>query len=144
MLASPVMAKTDYKSVDEYIAAQPASMHGILQEVRGVLRKALPKAEEVISYQIPAYKVDGAAVVYFSGWKEHYSLYPATKGVVKALKRELAAYHVEKATMRFPLDKPVPKRLIAAIARTRAEEAAAEVAKKAKSKKKAANKKQKR
>ena len=132
------MAKTDYRSVDDYIAAHPASVQGILQEVRGVLRKALPKAEEVISYQIPAYKIDGAAVVYFSGWKGHYSLYPATKGVVAALEKELAAYDVEKATMRFPLDKPVPKRLIAAIARTRAAEAAAEVAKKAAAKKKAA------
>jgi hypothetical protein len=52
------MAKTDYRSVDEYIAAQPEAVRGILQEVRGVIRKALPKAEEVISYQIPAYKID--------------------------------------------------------------------------------------
>ncbi|WP_119272938.1 iron chaperone [Taklimakanibacter deserti] len=137
------MAKTDYKSVNDYIAAQPKAVQGILQEVRGVIRKALPKAQEVISYQIPAYKVDGAAVVYFSGWKEHYSLYPATKGLVAALKKELAAYEVEKATMRFPLDRPVPKTLIAAIARKRAEEVAAELAKKAKAKK-AATKKAKR
>jgi len=138
------MAKTDYKSVDDYIAAQPKAVQGILEEVRGVIRKALPKAEEVISYQIPAYKVDGAAVVYFSGWKEHYSLYPATKSLVAALKKELAAYEVEKATMRFPLDRPVPKTLIAAIAKKRAHEVAAELAKKAKAKKKTAAKKMKR
>lgn len=135
------MAKTDYKSVDDYIAAQPEAVQGILHEVRAVLRKALPKAEEVISYQIPAYKIDGAGVIYFSGWKAHYALYPATKGVVTALKKELAQYDVEKATMRFPLDGPIPKRLIAAIARKRAEETAADVAKRMAAKKKAAAKK---
>jgi uncharacterized protein YdhG (YjbR/CyaY superfamily) len=135
------MAKTNYKSVNEYIAAQPEAVQGILQEVRAVLRKALPKAEEVISYQIPAYKIDGAGVVYFSGWKAHYSVYPATKAVVTALKKELAPYDVEKGTMRFPFDGPVPKKLIAAIARKRAEEAAADLAKRMAAKKKAAAKK---
>ncbi len=134
------MAKTDYKSVDEYIAARPEAMRGILEEVRGTIRKTLPKAAEVISYQIPAYKVDGAAVIYLAGWKEHYSLYPASKTLVAALKKELAAYDVEKGTMRFPLDKPVPRSLIAAIARKRAEEVAAELEKKATAKKKAAKK----
>lgn len=55
------MAKTDHKSVDDYIAAQPDAVRGLLEDVRGAIRKALPKAREVISYQIPAYKIDGAA-----------------------------------------------------------------------------------
>ncbi|MGE0237823.1 MAG: iron chaperone [Parvibaculaceae bacterium] len=137
------MAKTDYKSVDDYVAAQPDAVRGLLEEVRAVIRKALPKAEEVISYQIPAYKIDGAAVVFFAGWKAHYSLYPATKAVVTALKTELAPYGVEKGTVRFPLDAPVPKRLIATIAKTRAEKAAAEVAKKTAAKRKKAAAKRK-
>lgn len=70
------MAKTDFKSVDEYIASQPEAAQGILESVRAVIRKALPRAEEVISYQIPAFKVDSGAVIYFAGWKEHFSLYP--------------------------------------------------------------------
>jgi uncharacterized protein YdhG (YjbR/CyaY superfamily) len=135
---SHVMAKTDYKSVDDYIAARPEAMRGILEEVRGIIRKTLPKAEEVISYQIPAHKIDDPAVIYLAGWKEHYSLYPASKTLVAALKMELAAYDVEKGTMRFPLDKPVPRSLTAAIARTRAEEVAAEPEKNATAKKKAA------
>ena len=137
------MAKTDYKSIDDYIAAQPEALRGILEEVRAVLRKALPKAEEVISYQIPAYKIDGAGVVYFSGWKAHYSVYPATKSVMTALKTELAPYIAGKGTLRFPLDGPIPKKLIAAIALKRAEEAAADLAKRtaAKTKKAAAKKK---
>jgi uncharacterized protein YdhG (YjbR/CyaY superfamily) len=80
-------------------------------------------------------------VIYFSGWKEHYSLYPASKGVVTALKKELAAYDVEKGTMRFPLDGPIPKKLIAAIAKKRAEEAAADLKKRMAAKKKTAAKK---
>jgi uncharacterized protein YdhG (YjbR/CyaY superfamily) len=124
------MAKTDYKSVDDYIAAQREAVRGILEEVRGVIRKTLPEAQEAISYQIPAYKIDGAAVIYFSGWKNHYSLYPASKTVVTALKKELSPYEVEKGTMRFPLDEPVPATLIAAIARKRAQEVAAEVERK--------------
>lgn len=134
------VAKTDYKSPDDYIAAQPEAMRGLLNDVRAAIRKALPKAEEVISYQLPAYKVDGVAVIFFSGWKQHWSLYPASKGVVSGLKKELTAYEVEKGTIRFPLTKPVPKKLVQAIAKIRAEEAALETKKRA-ARKKAAKKK---
>ena len=128
------MAKTDYKSVDEYIAAQPEAVQGILQDVRAVLRKALPNAQEVISYQIPAYKIDGASVIYFAGWKKHYGLYPVSKTVAAPFKKELASHELEKHTLRLPLTKPVPKTLIAAIARFQAKEVAAAVEKKAKAK----------
>ena len=57
-------------------------MRGVLERVRTIIRKAVLGAEEVISYQIPAYKLDGARVIYFAGWKQHYSLYPATEGLV--------------------------------------------------------------
>lgn len=123
------MAKTDYKSVDDYIAAQPEAVRGLLTDVRAALRKALPKADEVISYQIPAYKIDGVAVIFFSGWKQHWSLYPASKAIVTQLKKELAGHEVEKGTIRFPLDRPVPKTLVTAIAKIRAAEAAAEAKK---------------
>jgi len=53
------MAKTDFKSVDEYIASQPEAVQGVLKRVRNAIRKALPRAEEAISYQIPAYNLDG-------------------------------------------------------------------------------------
>lgn len=116
------MAKTDYKSVDEYIAAQPANARDTLQRVRGAIRKALPDADEVISYQIAAYKVGGAVAIYFAGWKEHYSLYPATGRLVEAFEDELAGYEISKGTIRFPLDDRVPVRLIGRIAKFRAEE----------------------
>jgi len=88
------------------------------------MRKAVPGAEEVISYQIPAYKLHGRAVVYFAGWKDHYSLYPSSGHLVAALKNELAPYEVSKGTIRFPLSEPVPVKLIERIAKFRAKEVA--------------------
>jgi len=118
------MARTDFKSVDEYIATQPHDVQPTLERVRGTIRKAVPSAEEVISYQIPAYRLHGGAVLYFAGWKQHYSLYPATERLVKAFKSDLAPYKVQKGTIRFPLSEPVPVKLIAGIAKFRAKETA--------------------
>ena len=118
------MANTDYKSVDEYIAAQPAAVRPVLEQVRSAIRKAVPKADEVISYQIPAYKLNGRVVIYFAGWKEHYSLYPVSDRLVKSFKAELPPFEVKKDTVRFPLSKPVPVKLIEHIAKVRAKEAA--------------------
>jgi uncharacterized protein YdhG (YjbR/CyaY superfamily) len=119
------MAKTDFKSVDEYIAAQPQDVQGILDRVRGAIRRAVPGAEEMISYQIPTYKLHGDRVLYFAGWKRHYSLYPASDQLVEAFKDELAPYEIDKGTIRFPLSQPVPLQLIERIAKFRAKESAA-------------------
>lgn len=118
------MAKTDFKSVDEYIASQPKAAQDALKRVRSAIRKALPRAEEVISYQIPAYKLHGSRLLFFAGWKQHYSLYPATDRVVAAFKADLTPYKVSKGTIRFPLFKPVPAKLIERIAKFRAQEVA--------------------
>ena len=116
------MAKTNFKSVDEYIASQPQAAQDALRRVRDAIRKAVPGAEEVISYQIPAYKLHGARVLFFAGWKTHYSLYPASAGLVAAFKDELAPYEVSKGTIRFPLSKPIPVKLVERIAEYRAKE----------------------
>jgi len=116
------MAKTDFKSVDEYIASQPEAVQGVLERVRSTIRKAVPGAEEVISYKIPTYKLRGGPVLYFAGWKQHYSLYPATDHVVAAFNDDLVPYQVNNGTIRFPLSQPVPVRLIERIAKFRAKE----------------------
>jgi uncharacterized protein YdhG (YjbR/CyaY superfamily) len=117
------VAKTKSTSVADYIASQPPKARAALRKVRAAMRKALPKAEEVISYQIPAYKLDGRVVIYFAGWKEHYSVYPAQKRLVAKFKERLAPYEVNnKGTIRFPLSEQVPVGLIEAIARFRAKE----------------------
>ena len=116
------MAKTGFKSVDEYIASQPEAVQGVLKRVRSIIRKAVPGVEEMISYKIPAYKLHGGPVLYFAGWRQHYSLYPATDRVVAAFKNDLAPYEVSKGTIRFPLSGPVPVKLIERIAKFRAKE----------------------
>lgn len=103
------MAKTAFTSVDEYIAMQPAELQSILRRVRSAIRKAVP---------------DAGRVLYFAGWKQHYSLYPATGHLVAALKDDLAPFTVSKGTIRFPLSQPVPVKLIERIAKFRAKEAA--------------------
>jgi uncharacterized protein YdhG (YjbR/CyaY superfamily) len=119
------MAKTDFKSVDEYIATQPQGVQKILQQVRDTIRKALPGVEEGISYQIPAFRLHGATVLYIAGWKEHYSLYPAGAKLIAAFEKDLTPYEYnDKGTIRFPLSMPVPVKLIERIARFRAKEAA--------------------
>jgi uncharacterized protein YdhG (YjbR/CyaY superfamily) len=116
------MTKTEFRSVDQYIATHPENVQAILQRVRSAIRKAVPGAEETISYQIPAYKLQGRPVIYFAGWKQHYSLYPATDRVVETFKDDLAPYKMSRGTIRFPLSKPAPVKLIAGIARLRAKE----------------------
>ena len=116
------MAKTDFKSVDEYIASQPEAVQGVLKRVRSIIRKAVPGVEELISYKIPAYKLHGGPVLFFAGWTQHYSLYPATDRVVAAFKNDLAPYEISKGTIRFPLSGPVPVKLIERIAKLRAKE----------------------
>ena len=112
-------------TVDDYIVAQPETVRPLLESVRATIRKALPDADESISYQMPTYKIRGAPVIYFAAWKKHYSIYPATAKIIAALKDELAPYEVEKGTIRFPLSEPVPVRLIARIAKLRAGEVVA-------------------
>jgi uncharacterized protein YdhG (YjbR/CyaY superfamily) len=116
------MAKTDFKSVDEYIASQPEAVQGMLKRVRGAIRRAVPGAEEGISYKIPTYKLHGRPVLYFAGWRQHYSLYPVTDRLVATFKDDLTPYKVSKGTIRFPLSEPVPVKLIERIAKLRAKE----------------------
>jgi uncharacterized protein YdhG (YjbR/CyaY superfamily) len=116
------MAKSNFKSVDDYIASQAAETQGVLEQVRGAIRRALPEAEEVISYAMPTYKLHGHQVLCFASWKRHYALYSASAGVAAAFGRELSPYEVIKGTIRFPLDQPVPVNLIERIAKFRAKE----------------------
>jgi len=118
------MAKTDYQSVEDYLAAQPAEARRVLDQVRAAIRAALPEAEERISYQIPAYRGPGGTFLYFAGWKAHFSLYPATEALAAAFADELQPYEISKGTIRFPYDAPVPEALIAGIARFLSDEVA--------------------
>lgn len=116
--------KAEPKSVDEYIAAQPDAAQVTLRRVQSTILKAVPEAEESISYKMPAYKLHGERFLYFAGWKSYYSLYPATRRLIEAFKNELSGYEVVKSTIRIPFSVPVPAKLIERIVKFRAKEAA--------------------
>jgi uncharacterized protein YdhG (YjbR/CyaY superfamily) len=116
------MPRTAFSSVDDYMAAQPEALRPLLAAVRSAIRKALPRATESISYNLPTYKLDGRPTIYFAAWKKHFSIYPASSRLVDEFKEELAPYEVEKGTIRFPLSEPAPSKLIARIAKFRARE----------------------
>ena len=120
-------------SVAEYIAKQPKSSQPVLKKIRAIIKRVVPKADELISYQIPAYKLDGEIVIFFSGWSAHYSLYPATGRMNDVLGEKLAPYKVSKGTLKFSLKDPIPEKLI--VVRIRAGEALERLAAKAKKKK---------
>jgi uncharacterized protein YdhG (YjbR/CyaY superfamily) len=117
------MANAEFESVDQYIASRPEPVQRVLERVRSTIRKAVPRAEESISYKIPAYKLRGDPVLYFAAWKQHFSIYPATASVIAAFQDDIARY-VVKSTLRFPISEPVPVKLIARIAKFRAKEVA--------------------
>ena len=105
------------KSVDEYIAGFPADVQRLLTRIRATIRNAAPGAEERISYQIPTFTLKGN-LVSFAAYKKHVGLYPAPEGTA-LFNKKLAPYRAEKASVRFPLDKPIPFGLITQIVKLR-------------------------
>src|SRR5215470_15793017 len=108
------------KSVEEYIVAQPEGVQPKLRQVRAAIQKAVPEAVEVIGYRMPGYKLHGKPMLYFAGFKEHYSLFAASGTFFSVLEDELMGYELRKGTVQFPLTKPVPVKLISRIAKLRA------------------------
>jgi uncharacterized protein YdhG (YjbR/CyaY superfamily) len=118
------MTPSNFKSVDGYIAAQPESARAVLEEVRGAILIALPAAAETISYNMPTYKLPGMTVIHFAAWKKHFSLYPASTKLIAFFKKDIASATINKSTIRFPLDGPVPVKLIGRIVKFRVKEQA--------------------
>lgn len=109
------------KDIDEYIAEFPEDVQKVLQKIRKTIRKAAPKAEESISYQIPTFKIDGKPLIYFAGFENHVSVYPAPRGADE-FKEELAKYKGGKGTVQFPLGQQIDYDLITRIVKFRANE----------------------
>jgi uncharacterized protein YdhG (YjbR/CyaY superfamily) len=114
------MEKSVPKSVDEYIAGQSEVVRQKLEQVRAAIRRAVPEAVEGIGYRMPGYKLHGKPMLYFAGFKAHYSLFAASGTFFAALEDELKGYDLRKGTVHFPLTKPVPVKLISRIAKLRA------------------------
>lgn len=109
-----------YKTIDQYIQSFPEDVQVILEKIRQTIRKAAPEATEAISYQMPAFKLNGN-LVWFAAFKNHIGFYPVPSGI-EAFKEEVSPYVAGKGTLQFPLDKPIPYDLIAKIVTFRAKE----------------------
>src|SRR5580658_5155131 len=99
------------KSVDEYISRFPEDTRELLEQIRATIRSVAPQAEEVISYMMPGYKLNGM-LVWFAGFKNHIGFYPRGSSAIKAFEKELAGYKTSKGAIQFPKDKPLPIALI--------------------------------
>lgn len=100
-----------FHSIDEYIATFPAEIQKKLEEVRAAIKATVPEAGETISYNMPAFTLDGKYFIAFAGWKKHIAIYPIPSGD-EAFNREAAKYIAGKGTLQFPLDGPLPLELI--------------------------------
>jgi uncharacterized protein YdhG (YjbR/CyaY superfamily) len=118
------------ETIDEYISAFSPDVQAILQQVRQVVRSAAPDAQETISYQIPAFKLNGV-LVYFAAFEKHIGFYPPVRGDAR-LEKAVAPYAGEKGNLRFPLDQPIPFDLIGRITKLRVKQNSEKAASKGK------------
>ena len=114
-------SKSQFKTMDEYIARFPKDVRDVLEKLRRVIRESAPKAEETISYGIPTFDLNGRHLVHFAAYKNHVGFYP-TSSWIKAFKKELSPFKTSKGTVQFPLDKPIPFDLVKKIVKFRVKE----------------------
>lgn len=114
------------QTIDEYIAQFPPDVQAVLDKMRETIRKAAPKAEEKINYQMPTFVLHGN-LVHFAAYKTHIGFYPTPSGI-EQFKDEIAKYTWAKGSVQFPLDQPIPYALVARITKFRVKEVAARAA----------------
>ncbi len=100
--------KRIFKTIDEYIATLSEPHNTRLQSLREAIKSAAPEAVEMISYNMPAFRIYGKILVYFAAHTNHIGFYPAETAVIGLFKEELARYNTSKGTIQFQLDKPIP------------------------------------
>ncbi len=115
-----VKSKTNPKSIDDYISRFPIETQKLLKQIRTVIRNSAPDAEETIKYAIPTFVLNGN-LVHFAAYKNHIGFYPAPSGI-EAFKKELSSYEGSKGAVRFPINKPIPLKLITRIVKFRLKE----------------------
>jgi uncharacterized protein YdhG (YjbR/CyaY superfamily) len=112
--------KKTFTNTDEYIAMFPGNIRAILEKLRVAIKASAPGAEEVISYKMPAFRLEGM-LVWFAVNKEHIGFYP-TASPIKVFRKELTAYKTSKGAIQFPIDKPIPLTLVKNIVKFRVRE----------------------
>ena len=113
--------KATFNSIDEYIATFPEDVQKILKELRATMKAAAPEAGEKISYGIPTFTLNGTYLIYFAGWKNHISIYPIPTGS-DSFNKQISKYVDGKGTLKFPIDKPLPLKLITKIVKLKVAE----------------------
>lgn len=119
-------SRTTKNSIDSYLAALPDDKRSVLERLRKVIRAAAPRAQECISYQLPAFRLDGKVLVCFGAAANHCAFYPGSGTAVAAHKNELEDYTTSKGTIRFPPAKPLPATLVRKLVKYRIAENAAQ------------------
>ena len=107
------------QTIDEYLGALSDEQRGALEKLRKTIKQAAPKAEECISYQLPAFRLNGRMLVAFGARANHCAFYPMSPATVKAYEQELAGYDTSKGTIRFRADKPLPSSLVRKLVKAR-------------------------
>lgn len=115
------MMSRKFKTVDEYFSALSPDKRKILKDLRQIIRHSAPDAEELISYNMPAYKYHGM-LVYYAAHTEHIGFYPGNNVVNQVFKDELKEFKTSKGTVQFPINKSLPKNLIIKIVKFRVKE----------------------
>ena len=113
--------KASFSSIDEYIATFPEDTRQILEDLRSTIKGAAPDSKETISYNIPTFTLNGKYLIYFAGWKNHISIYPIPTGS-EAFNKQISKYAEGKGTLKFPIDKPLPLKLITKIVKLKVAE----------------------
>ena len=106
------------KSIDDYLATLSKEQRAALEKLRKAIQAAAPKAVECISYQMPAFRLDGKMLAYFAAWENHCAFYPGPYPL-EIHKEELRNYDCSKGTLRFPANKPLPASLVRKLVKVR-------------------------
>ena len=114
------MERTKFKTVDEYITAAPAHTKALLKEMRKIIKQTAPQAEEAISYNIPAFKLNGG-LVWYAAYEKHIGFYPGASPT-KFFKDDLVNYKSSKGSIQFPVEKGIPAALVKKIVKFRVKE----------------------
>ena len=107
-----------FTSINEYVSTLPENAQKAMGEIIATIKARVPNAEEHISYNMPAFKVNGEYFVHFSAWKNHIGLYPVPAGD-EAFQTQIEPYRAAKSSLNFPLDKPMPIKLIGKVIKFR-------------------------
>ena len=116
------MSTTKFKNIDQYISTFPPKVKALLETMRKAIKQVAPDADEIISYNMPAFKFYGRILVYFAAHSKHIGFYPGNRVVNEVFKDDLTSYETSKGTVKFPFEKPIPVSLVKKIVKYRVTE----------------------